>query len=102
MLNTTTALVKGILETSPSTRNSDERLYIEVVRAIDNKAAGMPFWYVLEHRKDFGLPSLESVGRCRRKVVSKNPELAGTDKVEGFRAMEEQEYRAWARGGIDE
>lgn len=97
-LKTTAHLVRDILYRKPFTRNSDEKLYIEVVRGIDRKAATMPFWYVLEHRKDFGLPSLESVGRCRRKVVEKNPELAGTDKVEGFRAMEEQEYREWARG----
>ena len=95
-LKTTTNLVKQILEQYPITRNSDDLLYATLCMAVDSHGAGMPFWYVLQHRKKFNFPSYETVGRCRRKIVEKHPELAGTDEVEGFRELEEQKFREYA------
>ena len=99
-LKNTTEKVKRILEEFPFTRNSDDLLYATLCREIDSKGSVMPFWYVLQHRNEFGFPSYETVGRCRRKIVEQHPELAGTDKVEGFRAANEEIFRAYARGEV--
>ena len=95
-LKTTTKQVKDVLERFPLTRNSDDLLYATVCMEIDESAAGMPFWYVMQHRAEFGFPNIKSVERSRRKIVNKHPELAGTDKVEEFRLLEEQKYKEYA------
>lgn len=100
-LNTTTEMVKGILERCPDARNSDNRLYYEVLKqkgkekGVDLK--GTPIGIFLLNMKDYGLPSIETVGRCRRKVIECHPELAGTDAVEAQRTLNEAEFRDYAR-----
>lgn len=97
-LKTTEKKVKDVLERFPMTRNSDDLLYATVCMEIDSHAAGMPFWYVMQHRKEFGFPNIKSVERSRRKIAKAYPELAGTDKTEGFRKIQEQTFREYARG----
>lgn len=90
--------VRGVLERFPMTRNSDDLLYATICMEIDESGAGMPFWYVLQHRTEFGFPAYKSVERYRRMMQKKFPELAASDEVEGFRAAKEQEFIAYARG----
>lgn len=97
-LKTTTELVKRLLETKPFTRNSDDRLYVEVIRTVDKQAARFPIWYVLEHRKYLKLPPFESVRRSRQKIQREHPELKACDKVKTIRDENEQKYREYARG----
>lgn len=97
-LQSTSALVKEILEKFPATRDNDQILYYRVCEAINEKALTSNFGYVLLHRKDFELPSIETVGRCRRKLQEKNPDLRASSKVEGFRAEREAEFREYAKG----
>lgn len=61
-------------------------------------ALGISFGTVLKNRKDFGLPTIESVGRARRKIVEKHPELSGNDEVEAHRTLNEEKFREYARG----
>ena len=89
--------VRDVLERFPMTRDSDDLLYATICMEIDESGAGMPFWYVLQHRKEFDFPNIKSVERARRTIQRKHPELAGTDKVQGFRAVKEQEFRVYAR-----
>ena len=104
-LFTTTDLVKSILEEKPDTRNSDTLLYVEVLKTysdrMDVDVCGYPFASALKNLTAWGIPSIETVGRCRRKVQSDFPELAANDTVEGFRAIKEQEYEEYARGNCD-
>lgn len=95
-----TGIVKYFLEEEPSTRNSDYELYFHVCKMLNPHTLAMQFGKVLKHREELGLPSIESVGRARRKIVEKHPELAGTDKVESIRTLNEEAFREYAKGVI--
>lgn len=98
-LQSTSALVKEILEKYPATRDSDQLLYYRVCEALNEKSLTANFGYVLLNRKDFMIPSIETVGRCRRKLQEKNPELRASSKVQGFRDELQLEFREYARTG---
>lgn len=96
-LRGTTKIVKSILETNKMARNSDNYLYIEVCKTINPQVIHKPFMDVMADLKAYNLPSIETVGRCRRKIVENNPELAGNSRVEAERALNELEFREYAR-----
>lgn len=98
-LQSTTELVKEILERFPATRDNDQLLYYRVCEKINSKALTSNFGYVLLNRKDFMIPTIETVGRCRRKLQEKNPDLRASKEVEGFRAEREAEFREYAKVG---
>ena len=101
-LITIKALVKKILEQDQRARNSDSFLYFKVLNVVSfekrmdlNK---IPVTVFLLKMNEWGFPPFESVRRSRQKLQATYPELAGSDEVEEFRAVEEQKYRAYARG----
>lgn len=100
-LHTTTDIVKSILKENPDARNSDNVLYLQVLKVLgERKGVSLENMSVLSfflNIKEMGVPSIETVGRCRRKIVETHPELAGNDTVEGFRAANEEEFREYAR-----
>lgn len=97
-LNTTTELVKDILEHDPAARSSDDYLYYMVCRKIDGNSVNLPFWKVMLNRKEYNFPAFESVRRVRQKMQAKNPELSGDSTVEAYREMNEEVFREYARG----
>lgn len=101
-LNTTKALVKSILENNVQARNSDSYLYLKVIQHYDKEyntdVCKMPVIDFLTGGVDIPIPPFESVRRSRQKVQEENPYLAASDEIEIFRAENEQEYRAFARG----
>lgn len=97
-LKTVSELVRYQLEKYPATRDNDQLLYYRVCEQINPKSLSSNFGYVLLNRKDFDLPSIETVGRCRRKLQEKNPELRASSKVESFRGEREAEFREYAKG----
>ena len=94
-------LVKQVLETVPASRNSDNLLFIEVVKIININLIFKPLAEVLTNLKKYDLPSIETVGRCRRKLQANYPELRAERTVEEFRAGLEEFYREWAKAGDD-
>ena len=94
----TSAIVKEILQEMPETRNSDDQLYFEVCRRINKNIANLPFWNVILMRKSLNIPGFETVRRTRQKIQASFPDLAGTENVEAFRAVREEEFRDYARG----
>ena len=100
-LKTTTDIVKYILQKYPKTRNSDNELYLKVLTVIGNKngihISNMPVPTFFMHLNEFGFPSIETVGRVRRKVVETHPELAGNSTVEAQRILNEETFRDYAR-----
>lgn len=100
-LHTTTDIVKSILKENPDARNSDNVLYLQVLKVLgERKGISLENMSVLSfflNIKEMGVPSIETVGRCRRKIVETHPELAGNDTVEGFRTANEEEFREYAR-----
>ena len=98
-LNTTTMIVKNVLENVPSSRNSDNLLFIEVVKEINVSLIYKPLAEVLENLNDYNLPSIETVGRCRRKIQAEHPELRAKKSVQDCRAEREEEFRELAKAG---
>jgi hypothetical protein len=100
-LKNTTKLVKYILEQYPTARNSDNILYCYVLMEIGNRTGihyeEISIEKVLMNMKEFGLPSIETVGRCRRKIVEQCPELAGNSEVEAQRALNEETFKEYAK-----
>lgn len=74
-------LVKQVLEEVPYTRNSDASLYLEVCRRVNPQACDMSFSTVFEHRKELGIPNMESVRRSRQKIQSECEALRATEEV---------------------
>ena len=103
-LKTTTALVKSILEQDKQCRNSDSFLYLKVLsvigkqRGIDIEKMSVP--YFLVHLHGAGFPGFETVRRTRQKIQQHHPELAACEAVEGYRAENEADFRAYARGEV--
>ena len=95
-LKNTTMKVRQVLATVPAARNSDNILYLEVVRLIDQHVLRLPLAVVLNNLKDYNLPSMETVGRCRRKLQAQFPELRANKTVAECRSELEAEFREWA------
>lgn len=83
-----------ILTEELDTRNSDKKLYRELLRREDKGAITAPFWLTLG-RSD--LPNIESAGRARRKAQELYPELQAIEPVAVTRELNEEKYRE-ARG----
>ena len=103
-LKNTTALVKSILEQDKQCRNSDSFLYLKVLsevgkqKGIDLEKMSVPYFLLNLHGA--GMPPFESVRRARQKIQAAHPELAACERVERFRAENEVQYRAYARGEV--
>lgn len=96
----TSKLVKEILEKVPQTRNSDMLLYYHVCLEIDKTVLKLPFWLVLLDLKQYGLPPIISVGRARRKLQEKYPELRADPDVKEQRTENEEIVKNYARGAV--
>lgn len=102
-LNTIKKLVREILEKDEKARNSDNYLYLMVLQNTAMKKQ-TPFpqdvtlEYFLLNMSNWGVPPFESVRRSRQKVQAECPHLCPCEKVSEYRAVNEEEYRAFARG----
>lgn len=103
-LKTISWLVKHILEQNKQARNSDSILYLKVLE-YQSHEKGIDLWLLsvpvfLTEMKQKGFAGFESVRRARQKIQAAHPELAACEAVEGFRAVNEQEFRAYAVGDV--
>lgn len=102
-LRNLTELVKTILEQQPETRSSDNLLYVEVLRMYTaytgKQTLKLPVWMFFTHLKEWQIPSIETVGRCRRKAQQENPHLKANAEVQGFRYDKETEFIEFAVKG---
>lgn len=89
--------VKEILERNKSTRENDHLLYI-VVYAKSPELVNSNFKQVFKNHKTYGLPSFESVSRCRRKLQEKYSELKPVIEVQKAREEKELEMFEYAMG----
>ena len=86
-------IVLEILENNPKTRQ-DDYLLIEAVidKFIDTN---MTFKSVMLSHRELGLPSLESITRCRRKIQAGRPELVD-DETQAYREEKIDDYIQYA------
>ena len=88
-IKTVFSLVQHVLEDNPQTRNSDNVLYLEILKHYANirgvNIHTLPVSDFLEgiDRKIF--PAFETVRRSRQKVQETHPELAATKRVRDAR-----------------
>ncbi|WP_458398560.1 hypothetical protein [Anaerotignum sp.] len=105
-LNTTTKLVKYILENNQQTRNSDSFLYLKVLEHVANQKGihlnGLTVPDFLTSMNVFGFPGFETVRRTRQKIQAECPDLAACDKVQAMRIENEQAFKAYALGVLDQ
>ncbi|MBQ0112387.1 MAG: hypothetical protein KBT03_04575 [Bacteroidales bacterium] len=74
-------MVKQILTECPATRNSDRFLYIEFLKRTTPNACTMPLEKVLLLQEEMQIPSIETVGRARRKMQERFEELRADEVV---------------------
>lgn len=100
-LQTIKNIVLLILEHDPKARNSDSYLYLKVLKGlaaahgIDLSQITVPEFF--SQRPEI-FPSIETVGRARRKAQAERPELRPSDKVAAAREVNEQAFFDFARG----
>ena len=84
-------LVENILRYNSATRKDDFLLINEVVKSLI-KADNITLSWLSKWHKQNGIPSFESITRCRRAVQTEFPELKDIEMSE-IRAEEEQKYK---------
>lgn len=77
--------VLHVLEQVPLTRSNLDILVLMVWQEINPNICDLSLGYVFNNRKKLGLPSTETIKRCRRKIVEKREDLKGTKEVEEAR-----------------
>ena len=73
-------LVITILENDPLSRDSDDRLYVEVCKIKNPNIINSSFEEIMLNRNNLHLPAYSSVERARRKAQSEREDLVGTVK----------------------
>ena len=96
-LKTIEKKVRAVLEKNEDARNDDMVLYLALCNVCLKDAGAMPLAEIMTQHKYLGLPSFESVGRTRRKLQAKYPELVGNARVRRLRAEGEKAYRKYAK-----
>lgn len=94
-------IVKWMLENEIETRNDDELLVALVDARINPSVEVMSYAQVMKYRYRLGLPSVESITRCRRELQTEYPHLKGYDWVTRRRIRKEKETREYYRGKKD-
>lgn len=101
--NNTKNLVHRILVEEPRTRNSDDLLYLSVIRHISavngvnlNDLKVIDFLSNQPIKAQF--PAFETVRRTRQKMQEKYPSLQATEGVRAARRLKEIEMRELVRG----
>lgn len=93
----TSDIVKFILQTNPQTRNCKDYLVRCVHAYINKDCLGMTYEQVMMNRKDIGLPPYGSITRSMRKLQNAYPELRPNEDVAGWRAVNEEIVKGYAR-----
>ena len=88
-------VVQDVLTRVPEARKDNYILYNEVLKAFISTDISFAS-ICIEHAK-LGIPALETITRCRRKLQAKYPELQADIETIAIREDEEQEYRNYSR-----
>lgn len=74
--------VRKQLEENPATRGDDDLLYYYVLSEMGVNLGDFIASYFILHYRSMNLPTIESVGRCRRKLQERNEHLRATPDIE--------------------
>ena len=96
-LKTTESIVLEVLEKVPAARKDDYVLIYNVLMKMNKlDLLETPFYKVLLNHNDLGMPSWETITRCRRKVQEKRIDLIDEQKAR-YRNKEQEDYIGYAR-----
>lgn len=103
-LRTWEEVVTNLLEDYPTLREDDNLLYEEVLRICEHRCGtqfrSMSVKCFLEMyqalRMEYKIPTMETIGRCRRKVQADNPHLRAKSKVKDAREETQMVFEDWA------
>ena len=87
-------IVYDILLNDPQTRKDDYLLIEQVIDRII-PTQDLSFKNVMINHKELGLPSLESITRCRRKLQAGNPDLVDNE-TQAYREEKIDDYIQYA------
>lgn len=96
-LNTLAIKVEEILRNESKTRDDDNVLYAYFLNSLGVSVRKTSFWEITRRVVNGDLPSMESVGRVRRKVQELNSELVGTAEKRKIRYKAIDDYKEFAR-----
>lgn len=82
-------MISSVMKVNPETRDSDKELSLKIW----NVYYGINPWApVCEVLRNDTIPSMESIGRVRRKVQEKDEALRGTRYKEKIRMSAQEDY----------
>ena len=95
-------IVIETLKQGETFRENDDELYFAVCvkvnsRISDRLLTNMTVGEFFGNRKKYGLPTYESVSRCRRKVQEERPDLKPCKKIQEERTKREEEFYNWSK-----
>ena len=91
-------VVKEILKQNPATRGDDDLLYLDVLDKMEvNLSDFSAESFLLNYRK-LGIPTIETIGRCRRKIQEKDNSLKPTAEIVLKRKKLENSFYDYALG----
>ncbi|MDL2249631.1 hypothetical protein LJC51_03125 [Lachnospiraceae bacterium OttesenSCG-928-J05] len=89
--------VKYALSCNEKARDDDMTLYLCVCAICLPSVVNMSFANVMLRYRSLDLPNYESVGRIRRRLQAKHPELAASPDTKKRRAAQERLYRHYSK-----
>ena len=95
-LNTMATIVIEILKNKTKARDDNNVLYAYFLNSLGFSVRRTSFWEITRRVVNGDLPSIESVGRVRRKVQELNPELVGTAEKRKIRYKAIDDYKEFA------
>lgn len=95
-------IVIETLKQGETFRENDDELYFAVCVKVNSKISDrllsdMTVGEFFGNRKRYGLPTYESVSRCRRKAQEEHPELKPCKKVQEARRTKQDEFYKWSQ-----
>ena len=90
--------VRKILKNNPSTRGDDDLLYKYVLDDLKVDTSEFSVESFLLNYRKMGIPTIETVGRCRRKLQAKNETLKPTPDIVLNRKRLESSFYCYSLG----
>ena len=93
-------LVTETLKQGETFRENDDLLYLTIcIKLFSNRGSitNMTVADFFTNRKRYGLPTFESVSRCRRKAQEENPALRPCERVQKAREYKREEIYHWSQ-----
>lgn len=94
-------IVKEVLEEDVMSREDDFTLIVDVYYKLNEEVIDYTFSQVMLAHKLLGLPSFESITRCRRKLQATYKHLQAPKRIKDIRLNETSDFIDYAIDGYD-